>query len=339
MREPLLKIEDLTIQYTTGQRSLTAASDVSFSVNSGEYFGLVGESGCGKTTIAKAIMGGLDRNGEITEGKIKYKGDDISNFSEKKLSEEIRWSEISWIPQGSMNSLDPLQRVRDQALEIADTHTDLSDDEALNKFREAFKVVGLPEGRINDYPHQFSGGMAQRAIIALAIFLRPSLIIADEPTTALDVIMQDQIFKYLSNIRVEEDISMVIITHDISVVFEECNSIAIMHSGQLAETGKITDVFDSPLHPYSMLLQKAFPDIRSPENELEVIPGDPPELYGKVDFCTFADRCPWAKEKCRSGAPPLRSISGDSDHNTGCIRAEEIDELISGARHETEKKS
>jgi len=333
MTEPLLSVEDLTIKYQTRDADVTAVSNASFTMADGEYTGLVGESGCGKSTIAKAIMGGLDDNGYIDSGTITYNGTEIQDMSEQELNEEIRWKEISWIPQSSMNSLDPLQKIGDQAVEIANVHTDLSRAEALDEFREMFTTVGLPGDRIDDYPHQFSGGMQQRAIIALSLFLEPSIIIADEPTTALDVIMQDQIFEYLYKIRDETDASMLLITHDISLVFESCESMAVMHSGQVAETGSVERLYDSPRHPYLILLKQAFPDIRYPDNELATIDGTPPQVTDDADYCTFVDRCPWAVEDCGMREPKLETVpdstenNGDSDHHAACFRKDEVHEL------------
>jgi oligopeptide/dipeptide ABC transporter ATP-binding protein len=325
MTEPLLEFKNVNITYQTPSGDLTAVTNASFEINEGEYFGIVGESGCGKSTIVKAALGGLEDNGQISDGQIIYKGQEIHSMSERELNKKIRWNEISYIPQGSMNSLDPLQKLSDQALEIARTHTDLSKTNALERFEEMFDVVGLPTARINDYPHQFSGGMQQRAIIALALFLKPSLLIADEPTTALDVIMQDQIFKHLNKIREGSDTSMMLITHDISLVFESCEKIAVMHAGQVAETGFTTDIFDSPRHPYTILLQNAFPDIRYPDRNLEVIQGYPPQSYGEVDYCTFVDRCPWAIEECGFHAPELEEIDEMSDHHqAACFRKDEV---------------
>ncbi len=329
---PLLEAEDLTITYRTKSGELTAVSDVSFTIEEGEYFGLVGESGCGKSTTAKSILGGLDSNGEISSGKIRYRGEEIQDLTETELREEIRWKEISWIPQGSMNSLDPLQRVSEQAIEIGQAHTDLSEEEILDKFREMFDIVGLQESRISDYPHQFSGGMQQRTLIALALFLEPSILIADEPTTALDVIMQDQIFKYLDMIREETETSMLLITHDISLVFESCDRMGIMHAGQLAESGSVTEVYDSPRHPYAFMLQEAFPDVRYFDQELEVIDGTPPQYLEGIDECTFASRCPFAVPECRDGVPPIAEVSRSDDHRVGCIRSDEAYELYQAER-------
>ena len=322
--EPILELDDVTIQYRTSGGMLTAVSDASFTIGQGEYFGLVGESGCGKSTIAKTLIGALDDNGIIESGTIRYKGEEIQGYTEADFNEELRWKEISMIPQGSMNNLDPIEKISDQAIEIAQVHTDMTKAEALERFEELFEVVGIQKSRINDYPHQFSGGMEQRAIIALALFLNPSLIIADEPTTALDVIMQDQVFKFLDEIREEGDVSMVLITHDISLVFESCDDIAIMHSGQVAETGDIGTIYDNPRHPYSFMLQGAFPDHRYPDRDLEVIEGHPPENMGEVNRCTFVDRCPYAVEECSESAPKLEQYEeSETDHRVACFRSED----------------
>lgn len=330
MSDPILEFEDVDIRYRTeGADDVYAVNDASFEIDKHDYFGLVGESGCGKSTIADAIVGGLDDNGEVTSGSIRFNGKEIQEYSESEFNEEIRWKEISVIPQSSMNSLDPVMKLSEQAVEIAKYHTDLSKPEAVDRLRELFDVVGLSESRIHDYPHQFSGGMQQRAVIAFALFLRPSLIIADEPTTALDVIMQDQIIEYINSLKEEWDVSMLLITHDISVVFENCDSMAVMHGGQVAETGSVGDVFDRPRHPYAILLQNAFPDVRYPDRDLAVIDGHPPQLRDEVDFCTFADRCPYSKPECYEGAPTAQSVEGDSDHRAWCIRADEMEELAS----------
>jgi oligopeptide/dipeptide ABC transporter ATP-binding protein len=324
--DPLLEFDDVTVQYEVGGRNLTAVSNATFTVESGEYFGLVGESGCGKSTIAKAIMGGLDDNGTVTSGCIRFQGMQIQDLSRETLNQQLRWDEIALIPQGSMNSLDSLQRVSEQAVEIASVHTSMTKQESLERLRELFEIVGLQESRMKDYPHQFSGGMKQRAIIALALLLEPTLIIADEPTTALDVIMQDQFFKYLDRIKSDLDVGMILITHDISVVFESCDRLAIMHGGQIAEIGTVQGLYESPRHPYSILLQESFPDILDPKRELQEIEGHPPQLFGEVDYCTFVDRCPWAVEECQQSSPPLESIAG-TDQLAACFRKDEVHRL------------
>lgn len=328
MTEPILEFDKVDITYRTrGNNDVHAVNGASFAIGEHEYFGLVGESGCGKSTIADSIIGGLDENGEVTGGTITFKGKEIQSYSEKQFNREIRWKEISVIPQSSMNSLDPVMKLSDQAIEMAEYHTDLTKREAVDRLRELFAVVGIPESRIHDYPHQFSGGMQQRTIIAFALFLEPSLIIADEPTTALDVIMQDQILDYINDLKDDWDVSMLMITHDISVVFENCDSMAVMHGGQMAESGSVEDVFDRPRHPYSILLQNAFPDIRYPDRELAVIDGYPPQLTEHPDYCTFAERCPWSTKACYDGAPDPEAIEGNADHRAWCVRADGMEAL------------
>lgn len=333
MSDALLEVDNLSIEYETANEDIRAVSGVSFEISNNEYFGLVGESGSGKSTIAKSIIGGLDSNGRITGGTISFRGRDITNYTDREFREELRWDEISLIPQSSMNSLDPLMRLDKQAVELAQVHNDWGKEKAIARIKELFEVVGLPVERIYDYPHQFSGGMQQRAIIALSLYLEPSLIIADEPTTALDVIMQDQILKYLSEIKSQTDISMLMITHDISVIFENCDSLAVLHGGQVAETGAATEIFDNPQHPYSFLLQRSFPDIRHPDKELTEIEGHPPELRSDVNYCTFMDRCPWVSQECRESAPPLTEVRGTTNHSSSCIRREDI-EMTHDAEHQ-----
>jgi peptide/nickel transport system ATP-binding protein len=327
MTEPLLEVDDLTIQYRTSGEPITAVSNASFTVGESEYFGLVGESGCGKSTVAETIIGALDDNGEVVSGEIRYKGEPIQDFTEEDFNRKLRWKEISFIPQSSMSSLDPLQRVEDQAREIARVHG-YDTEEAIERFEELFEIMGIPRERISDYPHQFSGGMEQRTIIALSLFLEPSIIIADEPTTALDVIMQDQIFRHLELVQEELDTSMVLITHDISLVFESCDRMAIMHGGQVAETGPSQQLYDSPRHPYSILLQQSFPDPRFPDRELEEIQGYPPENYGPIEACTFVDRCPWADEQCRAGQPPLEPAGAEDNTLVSCVRTDAVQESL-----------
>lgn len=325
MDAPLLEVEDLTIQYETQQGMITAVSNASFTVEEGEYFGVVGESGCGKSTLAKSIVGLLDENGEVTSGTISYKGDEIQDLSEGELSERYRWNEISVIPQSSMNNLDPLRPIHKQAKEIAKVN-DVDGETALDRLRDLFSTMGLEPDRITDYPDQFSGGMQQRAIIAFSLLLRPSLVIADEPTTALDVIVQDQVFKHIDQLMGEWDTSMMLITHDISLVFENAAEMMIMHGGQVAEVGSTSELFHTPQHPYSILLQKAFPDHQNPDRELHTIEGKPPRSIGEVDECTFADRCPWALEECRHGEPELEPVDSRGERSVqraACVRKDE----------------
>ena len=327
MNDPTIKAKNLSIEYKMGQQAnIRAVNNVSFSIDPQEYFGLVGESGCGKSTVAQALIGGLDSNAKITSGEILVDGDDITEYSEKEFNQNIRWKKIAYIPQTSMNSLDPTMRLEEQAIDLITTHTDYSIEKGLNEFADVMETFGINKDRISDYPHQFSGGMQQRAMIALALFLKPSLVIADEPTTALDVLMQDQIFEFLSKAKSEFGISMLLITHDISVVFENCERIGVMHGGQMAESATASELYNNPTHPYTVLLQEAFPDIRYPDRKLSVISGEPPQLTDDVDYCTFGGRCPLEQPECHTSAPELKKVNGGS-HKVACARSDEIDKL------------
>ncbi len=325
MQEPLLELDNVEIEYQIrNEPNVTAVSNCTFDVTEGEYFGVVGESGCGKSTVVKSIVGALDSNGRVKSGEIRYKGEPIQDYTEREFRRELRWKEISVIPQASMNSLDPITKLSEQAIEIGHTHTDWPTEKILDRLAELFEMVGLSQSRIDDYPHQFSGGMEQRAAIAFALLLKPSLVIADEPTTALDVIKQDEIFSHFDEIK-KDGFTMLLITHDMSVVLENCDSMAVLHSGQTAETGRVVDIHEDPRHPYTKLLQEAFPDHRYPDRDLQEIPGVPPQLTDEIDYCTFADRCPWAVEECKAKAPPLERIDDTTAHHSSCIRHDEIE--------------
>jgi oligopeptide/dipeptide ABC transporter ATP-binding protein len=228
-----------------------------------------------------------------------------------------------------MNSLDPLQTIRNQAIEIGDVHG-YGAQEIEDRLKERFEVMGITPSRITDYPHQFSGGMEQRAIIALSLLLEPSLVIADEPTTALDVIMQDQVMKYLDQMKETAETSVMLVTHDISLVLETCKKMTIMHSGQICESGETVDVFTSPHHPYSALLQQAVPDVRQTSGPLQEIEGTPPLTRNEVNFCTFVDRCPLAVEECRKESPPTEVVGRGEEgtaHVASCFQQDQVEKL------------
>ena len=251
---PLLQVENLSIGYNTKDGYLKAVEGVSFALEQGQSLGFVGESGCGKTTIGMALMGLLPPNGSVTEGRILFEGKDLLEMSEEAMR-AIRWKEIAMIFQAAMNALNPVQRVVDQIAEAILTHNPtLGKRGAIEQIEDLFQIVGIPKDRMRDYPHQYSGGMKQRAIIAMALACRPKLIIADEPTTALDVIVQDQILAETKNLQREFNISMIFISHDISIVADVSNDIGIMYAGQLVEYGPREEVFDSPVHPYTKAL-------------------------------------------------------------------------------------
>lgn len=327
----LLEVKNLDIDYMTKEGPLKAVSDISFTLEEGERLGLVGESGCGKTTLAKCIMKLLPSNGVISKGEMIFKGDDLVPKTAEEIR-KLRWKEISMIAQSAMNALNPVYRVGDQIVEAIQAHVSMSYDDAMKRAGELFELVGLERKRLRDYPHQMSGGMKQRAIIAMALALNPSLVIADEPTTALDVVVQDRILNQIIQIQQEINSSMIFITHDISVVSETCNTIIVMYGGKMMEKASTRNFFRNPHHPYTLGLQNAFPSIMDIGEELISIPGSPPNLLHPQPGCRFQERCPFATDRCLSEDPELKEVS--EDHFVACHYTEEVERF----REETKKR-
>lgn len=322
----LLEISDLKTYYEAEDGWVRATDEVSLSVERGETVGLVGESGSGKTTLAKSIIRLFPENAEIVDGSIKYDGTEITELSDAELRRRIRWSEISMIPQNAMNAFDPVYTVGEQIVQVIRHHEDgTSKQEARERARELFDDLGVEPDRIDDYPHQFSGGMAQRAMIALALALDPSMILADEPTTALDVVIQDRILETIKEKQEEIGSAMIMITHDMSVVSETCDRIAVVYGGRIVEIADAETIIANPRHPYTLGLRNAFPDITDDDQELISIPGSPPDLVDPDEGCRFAPRCPFAKEECWKKTPTPEPY-GDG-HLVACHRADEIDYL------------
>jgi peptide/nickel transport system ATP-binding protein len=306
---PLLEVENLSVGYKTRRGFLQAVHGVSFSLQEGKSLGFVGESGCGKTTIGMALMRLLPPNAAITEGTILFDGQELLALSEAQMR-GIRWGKMAMIFQAAMNALNPVQRVDDQIAEAILTHEpSLDKEEAMKRVEELFQLVGVPTNRMRDYPHQYSGGMKQRAIIAMALACRPKLIIADEPTTALDVIVQDQILEETRHLQEEFEISIIFISHDISVVAEVCHDIGIMYAGQLVEYGPRESVFACPSHPYTQALLSSYPTLTGRKSQLTPIPGETPNLIYPPPGCRFCERCPGAESCCRTDSPEWVSIS------------------------------
>ena len=324
----VLELRNLHIEYRTAAGAAHAVDDVSFAIEKGEYLGLVGESGCGKSTIAKAIMGILPRNGRVTAGEILYQGRDIAHLPPAELN-TVRWREIALVPQSAMNGFDPVYTIERQILEAIDTHVDWTAAQKRARIDEMFRLVGLERGRLRDYPHQFSGGMRQRAMIAMAMVLDPNLVVADEPTTGLDVIVQDQILYRIKQIHTQLDKTMLLITHDMAVVAENCDRIAVMYAGKLVEYGA-HDVFERPFHPYTMGLCNAFPDLADAGRDLISIPKAPPSLLALPRGCRFAERCPFATELCRNEMPPLLEVR--AGHAAACHYVDRAAEFRERAR-------
>ena len=323
----VLEVENLSVTYRMDDEpDVHAVQNVSFSVEAGTTFGLVGESGCGKTTAARALIGLLDDNGEVTSGSVRKDGRDLTAVTDSELR-DARWNEIATIPQNVMNSLNPVETVGSQILDVIQLHTDRDREEARDHAEGLFEQVGLTPDRMGDYPHEFSGGMLQRAVIAMAMSCDPDMIIADEPTTALDVVVQDEILAELAELQREMGVAVVVISHDIGVMAEICDDVGVMYAGELMEVGSAEDVFANPSNPYTLGLANSFPDITDPDRDLVDIPGTAPELTGEHEGCPFVERCPFATDECEQYRPELASAPGAPDHRSRCHFVDEVDRL------------
>jgi peptide/nickel transport system ATP-binding protein len=323
---PLLEVDDLTMRYKIKAGEVSAVEDVGFTIHQGEAVGLVGESGCGKTSTALALLRLLPANAEYVSGEIRLNGQDLLHLNEEEMRER-RWRDIAMVFQGAMNSWNPVYRVGDQIREVLDTHYrgQLSFEEQTRHIESLFAAVGLPAAMVDRYPHEFSGGMRQRAVIAMALACSPELIIADEPTTALDVIVQDQILKELKRIQAEMGMSILYISHDIAVIAEVTDSLGVMYAGKLVEYGPTSEVFAKPRHPYAYLLLRSTPSITGPRRKLAPLSGEPPDLLDPPTGCRFHPRCPFATERCVVEEPPFAEIS--PGHRVACWNYEEVPEL------------
>jgi len=310
----LLNINELKVYYFTKRGVVRAVDGVSLSISRGEVLGLVGESGSGKSTLGISLLGLIPPPGRIVGGSIVFDGVELTKLSDDEFA-KIRGKRISMIFQDPMTSLNPLMKIGDHLMETIMVHENVSKNEARERSIKALEEVGIPPERFNDYPHQFSGGMRQRVMIALAILLNPDLIIADEPTTALDVIVQAQIIDLLDNLRKRHNMSILLISHDIGVVSEIADKIAVMYAGHLVEMADANKILEDPLHPYTSALLRAVPLIESKSEKLYYIPGSPPDLVKPPRGCRFHPRCPYAKDICRTREPRTVNIK---DHIVKC---------------------
>ena len=314
---PLLEVDNLTTNYRILRGWVRAAEDISFKVEKGEAMGLVGESGCGKTTVALSILKLLPSGARIRKGRILFKGQDLVKMSDNQIR-KIRWKGIAIVFQGAMNALNPVFKVGDQIVEAIKIHEpDVSNSAAKDRTASLLEMVGIDSTRIDNYPHEFSGGMRQRALIAMALAANPDMIIADEPGTALDVVVQAQILKLLRQLKEKLNLGMVLISHDLSIVAETCENVAIMYAGHLVEYGATQAVFSQPLHPYTQGLIGAFPSIKGDKKKLISIPGQPPDLLDPPSACRFHPRCPYVMDICRKVDPRLFPAEG-AEHLTAC---------------------
>jgi oligopeptide/dipeptide ABC transporter ATP-binding protein len=318
---PLLDVRDLRVELPLSRGTVHAVEGVSLTVGPGEAFGLVGESGCGKSMTLRAIMGLLPRPGQIVNGQVLFEGEDLVTASPSRLR-QIRGGSIAMIFQEPMTALNPVMRVGDQIAEGPQVHLGLSRTASRERALDLMRRVGIPDPvrRASAYPHELSGGLRQRIMIAIALACDPKVILCDEPTTALDVTIQDQILKLLLNLRHEFGVSVVFVTHDLAVVAETCERVAVMYAGQIVETGMVDEVFRAPRHPYTLGLLRSVPDFDSVQDSLSAIQGAPPDLVLPPPGCRFHPRCPFAQEDCISGEFPLRPLS--AGRATACIHSE-----------------
>ena len=300
---PLLVVENLRTYFTLSSGIVKAVDGVSFELHDGEALGIAGESGCGKTTTALSLLRLLPPNARVVEGSVKLFGIDLAQKSENALR-RYRWREISVIFQGAMNALNPVQRVGDQVAEPIVERLGVPKAEAKRRARELLEMVGIARDRAADSPHQLSGGMRHRAMIAMALACDPAIVIGDEPTTALDVMVQAQILELLERLREELGLSLILITHDLSVIAETCDRVMVMYAGRVAEEGPVRTIFSGPRHPYTQMLLAAIPNLDSDKRLLATIPGSPPDLRTPPPGCRFHPRCPMAMDVCREVVPP-----------------------------------
>lgn len=311
---PLLDIRDLRVAYLTTRGPVRAVDGVSFAIQPGQVVGLAGESGSGKSTIAHAILRILHPPALITGGQALFEGRDIMEMQDAEL-EQFRWSKISIVFQSAMNALNPVMKIRDQLTDSMRQHG-LSRSEANDRAVSLFDLVGIEPRRLDSYPHQLSGGMRQRAVIAIALALNPPLLIMDEPTTALDVVVQKDILAQIASLREKLGFSILFITHDLSLLVEISDNIAIMYAGEIIERAPARELFEQPQHPYTLGLMNSFPSISGLKHKLIGIPGSPPDLVAPPPGCRFHPRCNRAMEICSKVTPPVRLIS--TNHEAAC---------------------
>ena len=315
----LLSVDDLRVTFQVGRQTVRAVDGVSFSIRRGEIFGIVGESGCGKSATLRALIGLLPDSGVWTSGRVRYGDRNLLELSERSLR-RLRGAEISMVFQDPMTFLNPVLRVSEQIEEALRQHTSLGRAERRARAVELMRLVGiaLPERRLREYPHQFSGGMRQRVLLAIALACGPKVLLADEPTTALDVTIQDQILKLLKRLRDELGMSIVLVSHDLGVIAQMCERVAVMYAGQLVEYASVRELIRNPRHPYTVGLLSSLPGLDTGSRYLVPIPGAPPRMTELAPGCRFAERCPLVLDECRSWQTEL--LEAAPGHGSRCLR-------------------
>ena len=312
----LLKVENLKMFYHTSKGQVKAINDISFDMKKGETLGIVGESGCGKTSLGTSLLGMPSVPGKYESGKIIIDGENIIELKEEYIRKNIRWAKISMVFQGAMNSLTPVYTIGKQMLETLNRHVEMDKTEALKLIEEYLGYVGLHSSVANRYPHELSGGMKQRAVIAAALFLKPKLIILDEPTTALDVIVQAQIINLLKKLKKEFNLSFIFITHDLALESEIADRVCVMYGGKIAEIVNNEDIYKNAKHPYTKRLLASTPRLNKSVGKLEFIEGVPPDLLKSHEGCMFYERCKERIEKCKTEEPKIKEIG--NGHYCAC---------------------
>ena len=336
MDTPLLEVKDLKTYFLMKKETVKAVDGVSFVVHEGETFGLVGESGCGKSMTCRSILGLVKKPGKVVGGEILYKGEDLLQMSQKQLQQRIRGKEIGMIFQEPMTALNPLLKVKEQIFDALDPKIYDTKEKRYDRALEMLKLVGIPapEDRLEEYPHQFSGGMRQRVMIAIALSSGLKLVLADEPTTALDVTIQDQVMKLINNLRDELKMSVILITHDLGVVAQMCDRVAVMYAGHILEMTDCRMLFNAPRHPYTHALLQSLPGTGTKKDRLSTIQGAPPNLANLPAGCPFAPRCDLTCDLCHQELPELLPYDGDPDHLVRCHIRDERTRYPSAVRKE-----
>ncbi len=309
MSFPILSVRGLKLYYRSRRGIVRAVDDVDFDLNRGETLAIVGESGCGKSSTARCLIRLLPRNVEKYSGNITIDGIEVMSLRDEEFNNKIRWKKISMVFQGALNALNPVLKVGDQVAEPLILHKKMSKKEALEIARRMIKAVGIPEGFVNRYPFELSGGMRQRVVIAMSLVTDPEIIILDEPTSALDVITQANIMNMLKRLKAEKKFSYILITHDIGLSSELADKVATMYAGQIVELSRASEFYKEPLHPYAKSLMASVPTLRE-DKELRSLPGEPPSLIDPPKGCRFHPRCPYAKDICREKEPPSIDVNG-----------------------------
>ena len=329
--EPLLELKDLSVKYFTSDGTVEAVNGISLQVDRGETLGLVGETGAGKTTTALGILRLVPEPGQVESGSIIYKDRDIMTMSEKEV-QDIRGNEISMIFQDPMTALNPVMTVGDQVAEVILRHQNCTKVEAQQRMIDILGKVGIGPDRASDYPHQFSGGMKQRVVIAIALACNPKLLLADEPTTALDVTIQAQVMRMINDLKREFNTSMILITHDLGIVAESCDQVAIMYAGEIVEYGSLEDIFDHTAHPYTKGLFNSIPSLDKDTERLQPIQGLMPDPANLPEGCKFHPRCPYAVEACAQQHPGMTELT--PGHLCRCLRCGDPILSQEGVHHE-----